>query len=96
MSGLAASNNNLGYLYQLQNNLDEAIKYYSRSMELCKKIGNLHGLARTYDNLSQLYNSQGKEELAIDYNLKAITIFAKIAREGLEMNSEVLRQSGVW
>jgi predicted ATPase/class 3 adenylate cyclase len=111
-SEIADTYNNLGIIYckmgDLEKSLEyhkkclylretsEAIKYYNRSIELCKKIGNLHGLARTYDNLSQLYNSQGKEELAIDYNLKAITIFAKIAKEGLEMNSEVLRQSGVW
>lgn len=96
LTGLAASNNNLGYLYQLQNNLDTAIEYYSQSIRLCEKIGNLHGLAMTYNNLSQLYNDKGNEELAIDYNLKAITIFAEIAKDGLEMNTAVLRQSGVW
>ena len=96
MIGLAASNNNLGYLYQLQEKFDEAIDYYNRSIELCKKIGNLHGLARTYDNLSQLYNSLDNNDLAIEYNLKAVTIFSKIAKEGSGMNSEVLRQSGVW
>ena len=83
-------------MWQLQNNLNEAIEYYHRSIEYCKKIGNLHGLARIYDNLSELYNSQGKEDLAMDYNLKAVTILGKIARDGSEMNSEIWLQSGVW
>jgi len=76
--GIASSLNNIGLVFWKENiNLDSALYYINKSIELKLIIGDEEGIAKSYVNLSVIYRSLKEYQIAIKYNKKAIVIFQK-------------------
>lgn len=67
---LAASNNNLGSLYEMAGKVDLALKSQFNALKYWKTLKDESGMATTYFNLGVLYTNQNNKEAALDY-LKA-------------------------
>lgn len=67
-ANVAASLNNLAYVYQLQGRYDEAIKFRLICIDINRKVfGNEHTrIATDLNNLANVYHSQGKYDEAIE------------------------------
>ena len=71
---LAGALNNIAYIKNNNNELNEALKYYRESIEIREKFGFKYELANSYVNISGIYSSQGNISLAMEHYLKALRI----------------------
>lgn len=70
--------NNKGYESQyLKNNLDSAIVFYYKAVEINKKINYYAGLGTGLNNLAYIYQHQGNINKAIELYSEANTVFLK-------------------
>jgi len=78
LEGLASKYGNLGNIFQLRGDLDEAEKMYRRVLEIDKRLGRLESLATAYVNLGLV--SQARRDLDESRKLwaKARDLFAQI------------------
>lgn len=74
-SSLAMPYNNMGLVYDDENNKTEAIKYYKKSIELKDK--NSYDAAITYINIAVSYGDLEQYDLSIKYYKKAEAILTK-------------------
>jgi len=63
---------NIGNLYKLQQNYEDALKYFNKSYEIAIKIENHYMLAMVYNSLGLLYREIDDLEKAIEYHKKGI------------------------
>jgi len=63
---LATSLNNIGYVYNNQNNLSKAIEFYNKSLKIREEIGDKKGIANSLNNIGSIYNKLGKIEKALE------------------------------
>ena len=68
---VASLYNTLGGIAWQRGNLDEAVTYVEKSLELYEQYGYLWGTAIAYGNLGLIYNSQGDWLRAIEYHEQA-------------------------
>lgn len=79
---IAASYNNIGYIYECISNYDEALKYYGMSLSIREKVlGDNSNTATTYNNIASVYDSLGKFKEALTYYNRALAIFRMIVEE---------------
>lgn len=79
---IAASYNNIGYIYECISNYDEALKYYGMSLSIREKVlGDNSNTATTYNNIASVYDSLGKFKEALTYYNRALEIFRMIVEE---------------
>jgi tetratricopeptide (TPR) repeat protein len=73
---VAASYNNLAYLYESMRRYKEALPLSQKALEISlEQLGERHpDVATTYNNLAALYSSMGRYEEAIAHYQKAINI----------------------
>ncbi len=76
MSLLAAVERKMG-------NLDEALKYYNRAIELFDNAGLYNQTAATYNNIGNLYLDQKNYEKANYYYEKAILLYKRFNQSGV-------------
>ena len=79
--------NDLGASYSLLNDLDNAQKYYNRSIELAEKNRDSSRLVLTYFNLAFVFIDMQEWEKAIQYLLKSIDYVGKIKLDILAFDS---------
>jgi len=75
---LAASLNNIGYVYKNQNNLSLALDFYNKSLKTREEIGDKSGVANSLNNIGSLYDNLGKIEKALDCYDKSLKIQEEI------------------
>lgn len=95
-SGIIKIFRNLGNIYQRQNELDSAEKYYLLSIEYAKKIfsGNSFDLALCYQYYGYLLAKQGRGKNSLWYYFKASDIFIQLfGRKNKDLSKIFLLQS---
>lgn len=66
-SDLSFIYNQLGLIYKGKDDLDNALLYHSRSLSICKEIGDKQGEAAELNNIASIYRSKGELDKALDY-----------------------------
>ena len=72
--GLSEGYGWLGYLYNVNGNIQKAYSNYEKRLEINKNNNNYKALATTYNNLGSIYQNQGLIEKAIEYYHKSLSI----------------------
>jgi serine phosphatase RsbU (regulator of sigma subunit) len=57
----------LGYLLQQKGDIEDALNYYHKSLEIQKNIQDKYGMATSYNNIGYVYQNQGNIPLALEY-----------------------------
>jgi tetratricopeptide (TPR) repeat protein len=73
--GRAAILGNLGIVYYLRGQLDEAERHYASSLQINRELGNRHGEGIRLGNLAGIYHTAGEFELALRYYGEALAIY---------------------
>lgn len=76
-----AALNNLGVIYKNMGDLDSALHFNLRSLEIKKEINDKKGIANSYINLGGIYHTQGNLVKALDFYFKCLTIREEIGDE---------------
>ena len=75
---LAASYNNIGLVYMQKGELDKALEFYNKALEIKKeKAPNSLSLATSYNNIGMVYRQKGDAARAEEYLKKAEEIKRK-------------------
>jgi tetratricopeptide (TPR) repeat protein len=72
---IAGALNNIGYIYQRQGELEEALSYYELTLTFDEQVGNPASMATTLNNIGYVYDSQGKLEQALSYYERALPLY---------------------
>ena len=80
---VAASYNNIGFVYSSQGDYDRALEYYLRALSIRKQVfGESHpDLANSYNNLGSVYYSQGDYTHALEYFQQSLAIRKQVYGE---------------
>ncbi|MBL7893824.1 MAG: tetratricopeptide repeat protein [Bacteroidia bacterium] len=71
---LAAYYNNKGYFIRENNNPDQALYYYFKSLRYYKIVDDKYGMAGCYGNIGSVYSGQGNLKLGLDFQLMALKL----------------------
>ncbi len=63
--------NNMGFMYHVYSDYEEAINQYEESIAIYEKIGDTLGISRGYNNLAMVYKDAGDMEKAVELLSKA-------------------------
>ena len=74
---LAVTTNNLGYILKSHGKIQEALKYYEKSIIINEATGDLQALGYGYNNIAQVYYEQGDIEKALEFNRKSLKLREK-------------------
>ena len=79
----AAAYNNIGVVYDNQNEYDKALAYHEKALVICEKVlGAAHpDTATTYNNIAMVYDNMGDYDKALAYYEKALRIYEKVSGE---------------
>jgi len=84
---LALSLNNIGFVYNNNGQVKEALDYYSRSLKTYEKTGNKAGIALALNNIGYLYKNKGQIKEALDYFSRSLKIREEIGdKEGIALS----------
>jgi len=84
MKSLATAYGNIGYVNKYRGNIDEALDYYYKSLELSKKTNDKNGISSMYNNIGIIHGSQGNIKKALEYYQKCMQIREEIGdKKGL-------------
>jgi two-component sensor histidine kinase/predicted negative regulator of RcsB-dependent stress response len=75
---LAASLNNIGYVYKQKNNFSKALEFYNKSLQTREAIGDKTGIANSLNNIGAIYDDLGKIEKALENYDKSLQIQEEI------------------
>src|SRR5258708_10129785 len=75
---IAGALNNIGYIYQRQGQLEQALSYYERTLILDEQVGNPADIAGALNNIVYVYSSQGRLEQALSYYERALTLYEQV------------------
>jgi tetratricopeptide (TPR) repeat protein/transcriptional regulator with XRE-family HTH domain len=76
--GQAAILGNLGIVYYLRGQLDEAERHYALSLQINREVGNRHGEGIRLGNLAGVYHTAGEFDLALRYYGEALAIYREL------------------
>ena len=87
---------NLGYLYGLDGNYDEALRYYQRALDLSRKIGTKKIEATAYVEMSALYKAKGEYRHALTLHERGValrdSLFGTEQQEQMNLLSQEYQQ----
>jgi len=75
---LAASLNNIGFIYQNQGDIPKGLECYHKSLKLEEEIGNKQGVASSLNNIGAIYDNQGEFSKALEYYHKCLKLEEEI------------------
>ncbi|MBL4593167.1 MAG: tetratricopeptide repeat protein [Flavobacteriales bacterium] len=84
LKSLAGTINNIGFFYNNQGDIKNALKYYEESLKIEKEIGNKEGIAQSLNNIAIIYKNQGDIETAIN-----------LLHQSLKIQEEIGNQEGI-
>ena len=74
----SAALNNMGFLADIKGNTSLAINYYTTSLKLREKHGDLRGIAESLHNIGTMYMDRKNFENSLSYFFKAVEVEKKI------------------
>jgi len=81
---LSKAYNNIGTIYDIQGNYNEALANYFKSLAITETIGNLEGSVHAYNNIGILYWNQGNYKKALEQFFKSLKIRKRLGdQEGM-------------
>jgi tetratricopeptide (TPR) repeat protein len=57
----------MGIVYHDKGELDKALKFYERSLEIREKLGDIRGLVKIYNNIGLVYKDKGEVDKALKW-----------------------------
>jgi tetratricopeptide (TPR) repeat protein len=78
LSKKAVALNNIGYIYQQQGQVKEALDYYGQSLTIQQEINDKPGMATIFNNIGTIYRSRGQVKEALDYYNRSLKICEEI------------------
>ncbi|NMG06146.1 CHAT domain-containing protein, partial [Brasilonema sp. UFV-L1] len=82
-TGVAATLNNIGGVYDALGQKQQALKFYNQSLPRFRSVGDRTGVAVTLSNIGILYRDTNRPTDAISYLEKSLTIILEM-RQGLQ------------
>ncbi|MFH1320572.1 MAG: tetratricopeptide repeat protein [Bacteroidota bacterium] len=70
--GIAATFNNIGFIYQHQGQPEKALEYYLKSLKIKEDLGDQKGLAYSLNNIGMIYQLRGLNDKALKYFFKCL------------------------
>ncbi|UCG89530.1 MAG: tetratricopeptide repeat protein, partial [Candidatus Heimdallarchaeota archaeon] len=70
--------NNITVVYHKKGELDTAIGYYKRSLDLYETLDSPDGIAHSLNNIGLIYRYKGELNKAVDYNQRSLVIREKL------------------
>ena len=67
LSGIATVMGNVGNIYITLDERTKALEFYTKALEMRKKIGNKHGIAFSLNGLGEFYYNTSQNERALEY-----------------------------
>jgi tetratricopeptide (TPR) repeat protein len=78
---------NLGNVYRIRGDLDEAEKMHGKSLESNERLENFEGIASNYNNLGIIYKTRGELDKAEEMQKKSLEINERLGKlEGMANN----------
>jgi tetratricopeptide (TPR) repeat protein len=77
-TGLAATYNNIGLIYDSKGDYDKALEWYQKSKKITEQFGDQAGIATTYNNIGGIYDSKGDYDRALEWYQKSLKITGQI------------------
>ena len=71
---MAADYGNLGNVYQTRGELDKAVEFYQKALQLHEALGSKEGMAINYANLGLVYQTRGELDKAVEFHQKALQL----------------------
>jgi tetratricopeptide (TPR) repeat protein len=71
---------NIGNVYGIKGDLDKALEFYSKSLELSEELGRREGMANQYGNIGVVYGIKGDLDKALEYFWKSLKLNEKLGR----------------
>jgi len=69
---LFTANNNIGYIYKLHGNINQAINYYFKSLKVAEETHNNRALSSVAANIGVIYRINGDHEKALEFYKKGL------------------------
>ncbi len=69
---LSGAYNNMGYIYDDQGRVVDALEYYHKSLRIREEIRDKQGIAESLNNIGVIYVNQGELDQALKYYLKSL------------------------
>ncbi len=97
--GIAIGYNNIGLIYNVQNEHQKAIDFHKRSVAICLDIKDTLLLSRNYSNLAITYNDLRRTDSALFFVNQAINLSGIIGEEGefpllFNLKGDILHKRG--
>ncbi len=70
--------NRIGAIHHVKGELDRALEYYERSLELRSEIGNDLAMAAILNNIGVIYHDKGELDRALEYHAKSLVLRKKL------------------
>ncbi|HTA62422.1 MAG TPA: tetratricopeptide repeat protein [Bacteroidia bacterium] len=78
---IAYSLKNVGYIYSEDNNIKQALDYYTKSLKTYEEIKDKEGIATSLFNIGKIYNNQGDRKQALHYRAESVKIQAEVKKQ---------------
>lgn len=85
--GLADAYNNIGFMYNNQGDIPNALEFFSKSLKMQEELGFKDGIAELLSNIGVIYYSQNELARALEYYLKSLKIREEIGDKNSIANS---------
>ena len=76
--GEAVNYNNLGQIYNSQEQPEKALAFYQKALDIYQNLGNQQGLGITYNNLANVYLILKQFDQALAFNEKALQVYKEV------------------
>ncbi|MCG9879803.1 MAG: tetratricopeptide repeat-containing sensor histidine kinase [Bacteroidia bacterium] len=93
--GEADANNNLGNIYHESEQLDKALPYYLKALELAQKAEHKSAIGDYYNNLGNYYRNKGDYRLCLEYMFNALHIREEL-NDSLGLEISLGNLSGIY
>ncbi|MDO8999685.1 MAG: tetratricopeptide repeat protein [Bacteroidota bacterium] len=84
---LADAYNNIGFMYNNQGDIPNALDYFGKSLKLQEELGYKQGIAELLSNIGVIYYLQNELEKALDFYLKSLKLREEIGDKNAIANS---------
>jgi len=66
--------NNIGFIYEQNGEISNALYYYNNSLKISEEIGDKEGIATLLNNIGLMYNNKGDIHTALDYYFRSLKL----------------------
>ncbi|MES2763506.1 MAG: tetratricopeptide repeat protein [Bacteroidota bacterium] len=85
--GLADAYNNVGFMYNNQGDIPNALDFFAKSLKMQEALGDKEGVAESLSNIGVIYYFQNDLPRALDYYLKSLKIREQLGNKNAIANS---------